>query len=124
MLNNKDEQIGEQDSKVEQANSTAVDQQETALINGNSQDVSLQAQNQAQDQLQKAEKIVVREALIDSKPRAIPLVSWNPKSEKFEINPEARRVVEQIPGPIGVLAVAGAYRTGKSYLLNRVLLNA
>ena len=28
-----------------------------------------------------------------------------------------------IEGPMGVVAVAGMYRTGKSYLLNRVLLN-
>lgn len=28
-----------------------------------------------------------------------------------------------IEGPIGVIAVAGMYRTGKSYLLNRMLLN-
>ncbi len=26
-------------------------------------------------------------------------------------------------GPIGVISVAGLYRTGKSYLLNRILLN-
>lgn len=51
-------------------------------------------------------------------------MSWNAEAEKFEINPEARRAARDIKGPIGVLAVAGAYRTGKSYLLNRVLLNA
>jgi len=28
-----------------------------------------------------------------------------------------------IKGPIGVVSVAGMYRTGKSYLLNRLLLN-
>ena len=28
-----------------------------------------------------------------------------------------------LEGPIGVLSVAGMYRSGKSYLLNRVLLN-
>jgi len=31
--------------------------------------------------------------------------------------------IKSIPGPIGVVAVAGTYRTGKSYLLNRMLLN-
>jgi len=50
-------------------------------------------------------------------------VSWAAGGEKLEINPEARRIARGIKGPIGVLAVAGAYRTGKSYLLNRVLLN-
>jgi len=62
--------------------------------------------------------------LLDLRPRPLPLVSWNTESEKFEINPEARRAARNIKGPVGVLAVAGAYRTGKSYLLNRVLLNA
>ena len=32
-------------------------------------------------------------------------------------------MMEQIKGPLGVVSVAGMYRTGKSYLLNRVLLN-
>jgi len=32
-------------------------------------------------------------------------------------------MLQAIPGPLGVVAVAGLYRTGKSYLLNRMLLN-
>ena len=36
---------------------------------------------------------------------------------------EAIEFLRQINGPIGVVAVAGMYRTGKSYLLNRMLLN-
>jgi hypothetical protein len=31
--------------------------------------------------------------------------------------------VKSIPGPIGVISVVGMYRTGKSYLMNRMLLN-
>jgi hypothetical protein len=31
--------------------------------------------------------------------------------------------LKKIDAPIGVVAVAGMYRTGKSYLLNRMLLN-
>ena len=31
--------------------------------------------------------------------------------------------MKKLSGPIGVLSVAGMYRSGKSYLLNRVLLN-
>jgi len=31
--------------------------------------------------------------------------------------------LKKLSGPIGVLSVAGMYRSGKSYLLNRVLLN-
>lgn len=32
-------------------------------------------------------------------------------------------MLESLKGPVGVIAVAGQYRTGKSYLLNRMLLN-
>jgi len=31
--------------------------------------------------------------------------------------------LESLSGPIGIIAVAGMYRTGKSYLLNRMLLD-
>jgi hypothetical protein len=31
--------------------------------------------------------------------------------------------MRHVRGPLGVVSVAGMYRTGKSYLLNRVLLN-
>ena len=41
----------------------------------------------------------------------------------FEVNPEAIEILGHIKGPIGIVSVAGMYRTGKSYLLNRVLLN-
>ena len=32
-------------------------------------------------------------------------------------------MLSKVEGPLGVIAVAGMYRTGKSYLLNRMLLN-
>ena len=35
----------------------------------------------------------------------------------------AKQVLTKLQGPLGVIAVAGMYRTGKSYLLNRMLLN-
>ena len=41
----------------------------------------------------------------------------------FEVNNETVEWISQIKGPIGIIAVAGMYRTGKSYLLNRMLLN-
>ena len=53
--------------------------------------------------------------------RAIPFIQYN--EGKFSINPEAEEFVKQIPAPMGVIAVAGLYRTGKSYLLNRIILN-
>ena len=42
---------------------------------------------------------------------------------EFVINKDAVNFLKTIDSPLGVIAVAGLYRTGKSYLLNRVLLN-
>lgn len=39
------------------------------------------------------------------------------------MNEEAVQIIKQVPKPIGIISVAGAYRTGKSYLLNRMILN-
>ena len=41
----------------------------------------------------------------------------------FEINEDTLTFLRELNEPIGVISVAGMYRTGKSYLLNRVLLN-
>ncbi len=41
----------------------------------------------------------------------------------YELNEDAGEFLKKISGPIGIIAVAGMYRTGKSYLLNRMLLN-
>lgn len=42
---------------------------------------------------------------------------------EFEINEEVMEFLKNLPGPLGIISVAGMYRTGKSYLLNRMLLN-
>ncbi len=42
---------------------------------------------------------------------------------EFELTREAVDFLGALEGPIGVVAVAGMYRTGKSYLLNRMLLD-
>jgi hypothetical protein len=42
----------------------------------------------------------------------------------FEVTPEGLAFLKQIEGPIVVLGVAGMYRTGKSYLLNKVILKS
>lgn len=39
------------------------------------------------------------------------------------MNEECREFLRTLKGPLGVISVAGMYRSGKSYLLNRVLLN-
>ena len=41
----------------------------------------------------------------------------------FTLTEQAKDLLRKIEGPIGIIAVAGMYRTGKSYLLNRMLLN-
>ena len=55
--------------------------------------------------------------------KAISMVNYDPSLGQFIISPEALEVVRQLQNPIGVISVAGMYRTGKSYLLNRMLLN-
>ncbi|EAS03779.1 amine-terminal domain guanylate-binding protein (macronuclear) [Tetrahymena thermophila SB210] len=54
---------------------------------------------------------------------AIPLVSFNPSQQCYQLNDEAIDFIQSVPGPIGVVGVAGMYRTGKSYLLNQMLLS-
>lgn len=36
---------------------------------------------------------------------------------------DAVKFLKSVPAPLGIVSVAGLYRTGKSYLLNRMLLN-
>lgn len=55
--------------------------------------------------------------------KAIPLISYSSSTRIFDINQEAIEFLKTLSGPIGVVSVAGRYRTGKSYLLNRVFLN-
>ena len=59
---------------------------------------------------------------------SLPLVTVDTDSQGtshpvFQLSESALAFLETIPAPISVVTVAGQYRTGKSYLLNRVLLN-
>ena len=54
--------------------------------------------------------------------KAIPFISYDMENKRFEMSEEAKGFLSLVEGPIGVVAVAGMYRTGKSYLLNRMLL--
>lgn len=40
--------------------------------------------------------------------------------EQLTVNLEAIRILEQIAQPLVVVAIVGLYRTGKSYLMNRL----
>ncbi|XP_054547509.1 guanylate-binding protein 7-like [Talpa occidentalis] len=42
------------------------------------------------------------------------------RKKQFTVNPEALRILEKISEPVVVVAIAGLYRTGKSYLMNRL----
>ena len=55
------------------------------------------------------------------KDEAIPLVTY--ENNTFLVNQEALDILKQIEGPLSILGVAGLYRSGKSYLLNRIILN-
>ena len=57
-----------------------------------------------------------------SKGRAIPLVTY--QNKKFVLDLEAEELLKNsIYKNIGIISLVGKYRTGKSFLLNRVLLN-
>ena len=45
-------------------------------------------------------------------------------NDAFKVNEEAIQFLNSLEGSISVVSVAGMYRTGKSFLLNRILLNA
>lgn len=64
----------------------------------------------------------------DYRDEPLQLISYSPSLHstyylEFNINPEAIQFIRSLEAPISVITVAGLYRTGKSYLLNRVLLN-
>ena len=56
-------------------------------------------------------------------PTAIPLLTWDSSCHKFILNPSGLSFIRTLPSPLSVISIAGMYRTGKSYLLNRVFLN-
>jgi len=64
-----------------------------------------------------------------SRGRAIPLITFattmgadGKQTTRFSMHEEARDVLMKLEGEIAVISVAGKYRTGKSYLLNRGIL--
>jgi len=44
-------------------------------------------------------------------------------NSEYVLSEEGKAFISKIQGPIAVISVAGMYRTGKSYLLNRMILN-
>lgn len=54
---------------------------------------------------------------------SIPFIEYDQNNKKFKFNELAENFIKKIDKPFGVLTVAGMYRTGKSYLLNKIILN-
>ena len=54
---------------------------------------------------------------------AIPFVTFDSSTKKFIINDEAKKILSRSENKqIGIVSLVGKYRTGKSFLLNRVLI--
>lgn len=53
--------------------------------------------------------------------RSLELVRYNADAARFEVGEEALAVLRATRGPVGVVAVAGRARQGKSYILNQLL---
>jgi hypothetical protein len=55
---------------------------------------------------------------------AIPFITLDTETGTYRVNADALAFLANLSGPIGVVSIAGRYRTGKSTFLNRVLLDA
>ena len=55
--------------------------------------------------------------------KAINLIYYSQAEGGFKVSAEAEALLNSFKTKVGVIAVAGMYRTGKSFLLNRILLN-
>ena len=76
-------------------------------------------------------KMKIDESLMKDE-KAINLIVHDQKNGKrdkikallgFQVSREAIELLSGVKDRIGVIAVAGKYRTGKSFLLNRIILN-
>lgn len=61
--------------------------------------------------------------MFEYKDEPIQLIGIDNETRKLTINDEAIEFLKTIQSPMCVVGVAGIYRTGKSYLLNRIILN-
>jgi len=57
----------------------------------------------------------------DSQHRALPFITVDSRG-RFSVNEQAAAFLDRLDAPLAIVAVAGKYRTGKSLLLNRVML--
>ena len=54
----------------------------------------------------------------------LPFIVLDSKTGKYHVAQEATDFIRGIPGPLAVVSIVGKYRTGKSWLVNQVLLDA
>lgn len=62
--------------------------------------------------------------MINKEDDPIPLISFNKLTKQFKLTDEGKLFLTNIKSPFSVISVAGMYRTGKSYLINKVILNS
>ena len=58
---------------------------------------------------------------VDKNERAIQLIAYS-STEGFNVTVEGKEFIKSLKGKLGIIAIAGRYRTGKSFLLNRVIM--
>ena len=53
---------------------------------------------------------------------AIPFIKYDIETQGFHIEQDAIDFLNSIPGRVGIISVCGKYRTGKSYLMNKLFM--
>ena len=53
----------------------------------------------------------------------MPLITYDSDTSQYNLHDDTLEFLNGIGKPLAILGVAGMYRTGKSYLLNRLILN-
>jgi hypothetical protein len=54
---------------------------------------------------------------------AIPFITYDPASNQYELHDAARQCLESMDAPLAVVVICGVYRSGKSLLLNKCIVN-
>ena len=89
--------------------------------NDNLNNLNVSGEEQTNEQENSKEPELIQENYIPPKQTAIPFVTF--ENGKFVINEEAKKLLSQKSNDnLGIISLVGKYRTGKSFLLNRVIL--
>jgi hypothetical protein len=54
---------------------------------------------------------------------AVPFITWNSVTNQYTINEQAIQFLSNTKGCLSIIGMVGKYRTGKSFALNRIILN-